>query len=185
MAKVDAIVAENAGSSLDDLVAARKINNDQRAQALKKPQLQAQLSQLEDQLAHYKKFEEECQQKYAAERERLEASHKEELDSLKASPKSESAGDIKKALQQRYLVLSQFLRAAASKRQQEGPETEERQAFEGVLLLVYGGDAAAVDAIEKLVEGTEDVVNGVDGNSTGVTCKLRVALYVGSRLTPH
>ena len=49
MQKVDSIIAENPGVSLDDLVASRKINNDQKAQALKKPVLQVQLAQLEEQ----------------------------------------------------------------------------------------------------------------------------------------
>jgi ribosomal protein L16 Arg81 hydroxylase len=153
-------------------VASRKINNDQKAQVLKKPQLQAQLSQLEEQLSQYKKIDQEYQQKMTSERELLQSSHREELEKLTATLKAEAAAELQKSLKQRYLVLSQFLRTAAAKRQQEGPETDERQAFEGVLLLVYGGDAAAVDAIEKVVEGSTELVNSVEGTATGVTCKL-------------
>jgi hypothetical protein len=171
MQKVDSILAENPGVSLDDLVASRKINNDQKAQALKKPQLQAQLVQLEEQLSHFKKFELEFQQKLVHEKELLQSAHKKELERLRAEVKAEAAAELPKILKQKYIVLSQFLRQAAAKRQEEGPDSKERQAFEGVLLLVYGGDAIAVDAIEKVVEGSDAIVNSVEDVPTGVTCE--------------
>ena len=54
--KIDAIIAENPNVSLDDLVSQRKINNDQKAAAVKKPQLQLQLAAFEEQIAQYRKF---------------------------------------------------------------------------------------------------------------------------------
>ena len=53
MQKIDAILAENPNASLDELVASRKINNDQKAQALKKPGLQASLAQYDQQIVQY------------------------------------------------------------------------------------------------------------------------------------
>ncbi|KAF1827394.1 uncharacterized protein K489DRAFT_15032 [Dissoconium aciculare CBS 342.82] len=76
--KIDAIIAENPGKSLDSLVADRKLNADQKAAALKKPQLQAQLAQLEEQSAHYRKFDADYQVKFNKQREDLLATHRDE-----------------------------------------------------------------------------------------------------------
>lgn len=171
MQKTDSIIAENPNTSLEDLVASKKINADQRAQVLKKPQLQAQLAQLEEQLAQWKKIDHEYQTKLSAERDLLQSSHKQELEKLRDVVKAEVAAEEKNKLKQRYLTVSKFLHTAAAKRQLDEPDTEERQAFEGVLLLVYGGDANAVEAIEKLVEGSDDVVSNIEGTPTGVPCE--------------
>lgn len=66
--RVDSIVAENPDQNLDQLLAARKINPDQKAQAQKKPSLQASLAQLEEQVAQYKQFDEDYQKRLAAEK---------------------------------------------------------------------------------------------------------------------
>ena len=172
MTKVDSILAENPGVSLDDLVASRKINADQKAQALKKPQLQQQLTQLEEQLAHYKKFDQDYQQRLAAEKDKLEAAHKEELDKLREAVKSETLAQAHKAWKDRLLTFTRFLRAAAAQRQKEGDEDAERTAaFEGALLLVYGGDIGAVATAEKLIDGVEEPVQSTEGVDTTVTCK--------------
>lgn len=47
---MDAIIAENPDKSLDDLIEEKKINNDQKAQVLKKPSLQATVAQTEEQI---------------------------------------------------------------------------------------------------------------------------------------
>ena len=170
MQKVDSIIAENPGETLDDLVAARKINNDQKAQALKKPGLQAQLAQLEEQVAHYKKFDQEYQQKLATEKALLQSAHKEELEKLRETSKAESAIELEKTFKERILILSRFLRAAAARRQLEDDDTDVTKAFEGALLLVYGGDASAVTAAEKLIQGSEDTVPSTEGVPLNVTC---------------
>jgi ribosomal protein L16 Arg81 hydroxylase len=87
MQKVDSIIAENPGVALDDLVASRKINNDEKAQALKKPGLQAQLAQLEEQVVLYKKFDQEYQQKIATEKVLVQSAHTEELEKLRETLK--------------------------------------------------------------------------------------------------
>ncbi|KAI9831228.1 MAG: hypothetical protein M1819_005156 [Sarea resinae] len=167
--KVDSIIAENPGKTLDDLVASRKINNDQKAQALKKPSLQASLAQLEDQIAQYKKFDQEYQNRIVAEKAALETAHKQELETLANAVRSEVKAEAQKEARERLLVLSKFLRAAAAKRQMGEENTDEGKAFEGVLLLVYGGDASAVAAAEKLIDGTDDEVTGTDEKPLPIT----------------
>jgi hypothetical protein len=167
-AKVDAILAENPDKSLDELIASRKINADQKAQILKKPSLQASLAQLEEQVAQYKKFDEEYQARIASEKAALEALHKEELEKAKEEARAESKKEEKESL----LLLTKFLRLAAAKRQTGDEDSEESKAFEGVLLQVYGGDASALATAEKLIQGSEERVLGVDLTQIDFTCKL-------------
>jgi len=161
--KVDSIIAENPGVSLDDLAASRKINADQKAQALRKPKLQAELAQLEEQIAQYKKFDQEFSEKHARETELLRKSHSGELEALRETLKAEAAIEQKKLFREKMLTLSRFLRAAAARRQLEDDDSELTKAFEGALLQVYGGDALAVSAAEKLIEGAEDGVPSTEG----------------------
>ncbi|KAF2016557.1 hypothetical protein BU24DRAFT_422917 [Aaosphaeria arxii CBS 175.79] len=169
MQKVDSILEANAGVSLEELVASRKINADQKAQAQKKPILQSQLAQLEEQLAQYKKFDQEYQQKISQEKELLQQSHVSELEKLRATFKAEAEIESKKAFKEKALTLSRFLRAAAARRQIPDDDSELTKAFEGALLQVYGGDAAAVAAVEKLIDGTSDNVPSTEGVILDVT----------------
>jgi uncharacterized membrane protein YdfJ with MMPL/SSD domain len=167
--KVDSIMAANPGVSLDDLVATRKINADQKAQAQKKPGLQAQLTQLEEQVAQYKKFDQEYQDKLVREKEIMQKSHSGELEALKATLKAEAVIEQKKAFREKVLTLSRFLRAAAARRQMEDDDSDLTKAFEGALLQVYGGDAIAVAAAEKLIEGAEEGVPSTEGVILSIT----------------
>lgn len=172
MAKVDAIIAEHSDQSLEELVAARKINADQRAQALKKPALQASLTQLEEQVAQYKKIDSDHQTRLTSERDALTTSHKSEIEQLRESLKKEQQAESRTTLRAKLLVFSQFLRAAAAKRVvEEEADTDESRAFEGALLLVYGGDDKAVDAAENLIEGADEAVPSVDGVPLSVKCE--------------
>ncbi|KAI9792328.1 MAG: hypothetical protein M1816_002553 [Peltula sp. TS41687] len=159
-AKVDAIVAENPGVSLDDLVANRKINTDQKAQALKKPSLQASLAQLEEQISQYKKFDQEYQTRLNSEKATLKASHEAEIDSARTQAKEEGRVEAQKEARDTLLLLSKFLRLAAARRQEGDaePDSAEKKALEGLLLMVYGGDEGAVAAMEKLVNGADERV---------------------------
>ncbi|CAK3855637.1 Hypothetical predicted protein [Lecanosticta acicola] len=164
MQKLDAILAENPGVSLDDLVAQRKINIDQRAAAQKKPQLQAQLAELEERQEHYRKFDADYQTKIGKLREELASQHQQELEKVRQEIRSESVNTSESELREKLLVFSQFLRAAAHKRNiEEEADTDESRAFEGTLLLVYGGDQKAVDAAVNLIEGTQEQVPSIDG----------------------
>ncbi|KAF2443698.1 hypothetical protein P171DRAFT_390083 [Karstenula rhodostoma CBS 690.94] len=170
MSKVTEIVAANPDVSLDELVSTRKINADQRAQYQKRPALQSQLAQFEEQLATYKKFEEELQSKAAQEKDILQKGHSEELEKLRDTLKEEAALEVKKTFREQFLTLSRFLRAAAARRQlPEDDSNDLTKAFEGALLQVYGGDPSAVAAAEKLIEGSSDSVPSTDGEILSVT----------------
>ena len=171
MAKVDSIISEFPDLSLEDLVKTKKINADQRAQALKKPALQASLNQLEEQITQYKKIDTEYQTRMQTERDTITTSHKSEIEQLRQTLKKEAEAEARTTLRQKLLIFSQFLGAAAAKRVvEEEAETEESKAFEGALLLVYGGDEKAVDAAENLIEGSDEAVPSVEGQPLSVTC---------------
>lgn len=172
-AKVDSILAENPGVSLDDLVASRKINNDQKAQALKKPSLQVSLAQLEEQVAQFKKVEDDYQAHLSSEKAALQASHQAELEAVRQQVREEAQAEAQKESKQAMLILSKFLRLAAARRQEaEGePLTPERKALEGLLLMVYGGDQGAVQATEKLVKGVDEQVLSTTQEPVEFTCE--------------
>lgn len=153
-------------------MAARKINQDQKIQAQKKPSLQASLAQLEEQIAQYKQFDEDYQKRLSAEKAALESSHRSELEKVKDAAVTEAKAEGKKEVKDSLLVLSKFLRAAAAKRQDvDATNEEENKAFEGALLLVYGGDANAVIAMEKLIEGSDEKVPTVHGDALDISCE--------------
>ena len=100
----------------------------------------------------------------------MEASHQEELEKIKESAISEAKTDSKNELRTKLLGLSRFLRAAAAKRQDGDDTADENRAFEGALLLVYGGDNSAVQAMENLIDGSEEQVPTVEGVSSSYSC---------------
>lgn len=173
MHKLDSVIAENPNMSLDDLVASKKINADQKTQALKKPHLQANLAQLEDQLVQVRKYEEDFKRQFATERAQLESAHKAELTKMRSEAANNANAELRRGTRERLLILSKFLRAAAARRQIDDDDSEDGKAFEGVLLLLYGGDTAAVDAAEKLIGGDSASVTSTEGNKLAVTCMLR------------
>lgn len=89
---------------------------------------------------------------------------------MKEASFAEAKLEAKKGAKEDMLVLSKFLRAAAARRQSGDDTSSESRAFEGALLLVYGGDAGAVVAMEKLIEGSEDKVPAVDQEPLDFTC---------------
>ncbi|RKF60680.1 hypothetical protein OnM2_048011 [Erysiphe neolycopersici] len=179
--KVDNIIAENPDKTLDELVAARKINADQKAQVLKKPALQASLVQLEEQIAQYIKLDAEIKIKYQNEKEAFENNLKEnarkELEENIAKAKTEAQETAKKGLEESLLLLSQFLKLAAIRRaEEEAAELEESKALEGLLAQVYSGDASAVAAMLNLINGSDKTLKSVIGEDLNVTyATLKVA----------
>ncbi|KAK4505079.1 hypothetical protein PRZ48_003042 [Zasmidium cellare] len=170
MHKLDAVLSENPGVSLDDLVAQRKINLDQKAAALKKPQLQAQLADLEERSEHYRKFDSDYQVKFSKQRDELASQHQQELEKVKEELRAEAVSASSHQLRSKLLLFSQFLRAAAAKRTiEEDADTDESKAFEGALLLVYGGDDKAVDTAINLIEGSDEHVPSIEGTPLPVT----------------
>ncbi|KFA60876.1 hypothetical protein S40285_04855 [Stachybotrys chlorohalonatus IBT 40285] len=164
--KTDAVIAQHPGRSLDDLVASKIINNDQKAQILKKPALQAQIIQFEEQLTQYQKVQEQYQERAAADKAEWEKA----LEKAKADALAEAKEEAEKKERGDLLVLSQFLRLAAYRREEaKDPESDESQAIEGVLLAIYSGDENAVAAMLKLFEGSSDQIWSVPGEQLQTT----------------
>ncbi|KAH8175410.1 hypothetical protein LIA77_03828 [Sarocladium implicatum] len=158
--KVEEIVAQHPGKTLEELVANKTINADQKAQVQKKPGLQAQLAQTEEQLTQYLKVDEQYRTRANADKAEWEKA----LEKAKADAVAAAAGSSKQSLQDSLLVLSQFLRLAAYRREEaQDPESDESQAIEGVLLAIYSGDESAVSSMLKLVEGSDEQVLSVPG----------------------
>ncbi|KAI9924536.1 hypothetical protein ASPWEDRAFT_172497 [Aspergillus wentii DTO 134E9] len=167
--KVDAIIAENPGKSLDELVAEKKINNDQKAQALKKPSLQAAVTQIEEQISHFKEFAAHYEDRLASQKTDLEKAHKEELNALREKSVAEAAEASKKEFEKRLLTLSKFLCAAAAMRRSGDETSNESRGFEGVLYQVYGGSLEAVGFMSKLIDGVDEKIVGVEGEALDIT----------------
>ncbi|ETS77467.1 hypothetical protein PFICI_11341 [Pestalotiopsis fici W106-1] len=168
------LISQYKGKSLDELVAAKIINPDQKSQISKKPQLESQLAQLEEQVAQYKKVDEEYRSRGAADKAKLEKELTEKLEKEKADAlvavTAKAAADIQKAQHDGLLVLSQFLRLAAARRSEDADAgLDENMALEGVLLNVYSGDENAVSTMLKLIEGSEEKTRSVSGDELQTT----------------
>ncbi|KAI1118095.1 hypothetical protein F5Y14DRAFT_401049 [Nemania sp. NC0429] len=185
--KTDSIVEQHKDKTLEELVDAKIINPDQRAQRLKKPQLEAQLAQCEEQLTQYKKVDEDYRSRSAADKAAFEKALTEKFEKEKADVISEltqkAAADAKKYLHDSLLVLSQFLRLAAARRSEEADTgVDENMALEGVLLNVYSGDEHAVSTMLKLIEGSAEVTRSVVGDELQTTfsqVKAAATAYTG------
>ncbi|KFG79429.1 hypothetical protein MANI_009632 [Metarhizium anisopliae] len=166
--KTDALLSQerHAGKTLEQLVNEKTINPDQRAQIEKKPELQAQLAQASEQLAQLRKVHEQYRSRAANEKAEWEKT----LEKAKADAVSEAEASFQNSLNGNLLLLSQFLRLAAYRREEAtDAESDESQAIEGVLLAIYAGDDSAVASMLKLVEGTEDKVLSVPGEQLQTT----------------
>ncbi|KJZ80213.1 hypothetical protein HIM_00063 [Hirsutella minnesotensis 3608] len=164
--KTDGVLSQHPDKSLDDLIEAKIINADQKAQILKKPALQAQVVQLEEQLVQYQKVHEQYRSRAVSDKAEWEKS----LEKVKADAVSEAKQEFNKSLHDNLLVLSQFLRLAAYRREEgQDPDSDESQAIEGVLLAIYSGDENAVASMLKLIEGAEDRILSVPGEQLKTT----------------
>ncbi|QSZ33847.1 hypothetical protein DSL72_005420 [Monilinia vaccinii-corymbosi] len=172
--KVDNVLAENPGKSLDELVATRKINADQKAQILKKPSLQASLAQLEEQIAQYKKFDQEYKAKLQVEKAEFEKTFNErasrELEEKVNAAKELVAKEKAEEQEGNLLLITKFLCLAALRRSPENdPNLEENKGIEGLLTQVYSGDEAAVTAMTKIIQGSEEPCYSVNGEELTTT----------------
>lgn len=117
----------------------------------------------------YKQVDEQYRARAAVEKAEWEKS----LEKVKADAASEASVASQKALKDNLLVLSQFLRLAAYRREEaKDPESDESQAIEGVLLAIYSGDDNAVQSMLKLVDGSDDQIVSVPGEQLETTCAL-------------
>ena len=120
-----------------------------------------------------------------AEKSALETAHTDELQTAKEAAAAEAVAEGKREAKDNLLALSKFLRAAAAKRQGGDETSPENRAFEGALLLVYGGEVGAVVAMESLIAGSDEKVPTVDQNPSEFTCKsfgplLALSSYLSS-----
>lgn len=157
---------------MDELVAAKVINADQKAAHLKRPALQAQLAQLEEQLAQHKKVDQDFRARLAEQEKNLTEKFEKEKADLVAELTQKAEADVKKALHDNLLILSQFLRLAAARRAEDVDSTaDENMALEGVLLHIYSGDENAVATMLKLVQGADEQTRSTTGETLQTTCK--------------
>lgn len=142
---------------------------------MKKPHLEAQLAQYEEQLTQYKKVDEDYRSRSAADKaafEKLTEKFEKEKEVLISELTQKAVADVKQSLRDSLLTLSQFLRLAAARRSEEeaDPGLDENMALEGVLLNVYSGDEHAVSTMLKLIEGSSEATRSVAGDELQTTC---------------
>lgn len=150
-------------------MAEKKINADQKAQALKKPALQATVTQIEEQIGHYKEIAAQYEEKLANQKAALDKAHQEELEAVRANAVADATETCSRVLRDQLLSVSKFLCAAANMRR-AGDESAEGRAFEAVLYQVYGGSQDAVTSMVKLIEGADDKLQDIEGRALDLTC---------------
>jgi hypothetical protein len=99
----------------------------------------------------------------------LEESHAETLARATLEAADEATITNRKKFDDDLLVLSQFLHAASAKRQDDELDPVEKAAFEGVLLLVYQGNNAALAAFKDIAAGSDKKVSNTDGDQLDFT----------------
>ena len=159
--------------SLDELVAAKKINNDQRAQLLKKPAIQEQIKAFEEQIKQYRQFGKDYEDRFAREKSGLQESHEAEINKIKLEAAEQALAKWSEQQETDLLVLTQFLNAASSKRNDDSIDDVEKAAFEGVLVKIYQGSTEAIVHMKNLVSGSDAKVTSIEGDELEFTCKLQ------------
>lgn len=182
--RTDSLIEQHPGKSLDELVAAKVINGDQKAQILKKPALLEQLKQQQAQLDIYRKIDNDYKTRLATETSTLEKTltEKFEADKSEAIREAKDAAEAaaKAAVHNALLTLSQFLALASHRRTEQPDSTEpENLALEGVLLGVYSGDDTGVASMIKLVEGSSEQTKSITGEDLPTTCRCSTGASLG------
>lgn len=156
--KTEVTISAHEGVSLDELVKQKKINTDQKTQVQKKPQLEAQLAQLEEQSKNYTELTADLEARFDKEKASLAETHQAEIEKLKEENNQSSATSNASKVKDALHVTCQFLHAAAFQRQRDDVEESEKQAYEAVLFHLYQGNATALETLTKVVEGQEEKV---------------------------
>jgi len=136
---------------------------------LKKPQLEAQLKQYEEQHKQLKEFAQHLEARHEKDKTTLADTHKAELEQVKEDALEQATKNTTAKVQEALQVVCQFLHAAAYKRQQEDVDERESKAYEGVLFYLYQGNSTAIDAMTSLVEGTEEKTKDPSGDQIEYT----------------
>ncbi|KAK4205720.1 hypothetical protein QBC40DRAFT_1587 [Triangularia verruculosa] len=168
--RIEKLINEHSGKSLEELVEAKIINADQAAAHLKRPAQREQLQQLQDQLATLKQIEAEHRAQLGQLETTLKEKFEREKEQLVIEVKEKVEAEATETLKSHLLALSQFLHLAASRRLADADMTiDEHAAAEGILFHIYAGDYDAVTEMLKLVEGLDEQVIGVDGKKLETT----------------
>lgn len=131
------------------------------------------------------KLDEEYRTRGAADLAELEksltAKHDKDKADTVAQLKEQNAGEAAETQRASLLLLSQFLRLAAARRSEDADASlDENMALEGVLLNVYSGDDTAVSTMLKLVEGSNDKTQSVNGDELQTTCMFTAPRAFGT-----
>ncbi|KAK5070836.1 hypothetical protein LTR64_003810 [Lithohypha guttulata] len=164
--RTEAIINDAPGVSLDDLIKQKKINNDQKAQILKKPQIEAQLAQLEEQQKNFSEFAQDLEARHDKEKASLAEAHNAEIEKVKQEAVQGSSSASTMKVQEALRITCQFLHAVASHRQNEDLEENEKEAYEAVLHHLYQGNHASVETVTHLVEGREEKISDPNTSKT-------------------
>lgn len=147
----------------EEQAATKLINPDERSKIATKPITSAVYKELNEIHEVLKKVAD-------AEDKRIDV-EKAEADAKFGSAVTEAREEGRKAGAEeataKILTVVRFLRLAGYRRQYKSPNDHEDDAIEKLLVLVYGGDQAAVDACLKLADGSKEVIDDFD-----VTCML-------------
>lgn len=129
------------------------------------------MSQIEEQIGHYKQFAAQYEERLTSQKTALEKAHKEELDAVRGNAIADATEASNQALRERLLTLSKFLCAAANIRRSGDSVSLESLSFEAVLFQVYGGSQEAVDSMIKLIDGSDERLLAVEGDALELTCE--------------
>lgn len=169
VSKTEATIADHPGLTLDDLVTKKKINADQKAQILKKPQLEAQLAQLEEQQKNFNEFAADFDVRMNKQKSSLTEAHEAEIEKLKEQAAKAAIKDSEKKVHEALKVVIQFLHAAAYKRTQEDVDPEESRSYEALLFHIYQGNHTALNALENLITGKDEKTTEPSGEDIDYT----------------
>ncbi|KAK0660419.1 hypothetical protein QBC41DRAFT_41231 [Cercophora samala] len=177
--RIETLINEHSGKSLEELVKAKIINSDQAASHIKRPALLEQLGKLENELVVHKQIEADHRARLCHLETTLKERFEKEKEELAAEVKQKVEAEADETLRSHLLALSQFLRLAAARRLAEADTSiDENAAVEGVLLHIYGGDNDSVTEMLKLAQGSDEHVLSVEGKPLETTfAKVKEAAY--------
>lgn len=144
----------------------KKINQDQKAQLQKKPQIEAQLKQLQEQQKNFEEFAKELETKHDKEKASLQETHEAELQKAKDAATQQHTETSTTQVGDAIRTTCQFLHAVALSRSNDSLPAEELSAYEAVLNHLYQGNQIAIDTLTNLVEGSEDKITDATSDDT-------------------
>lgn len=96
-------------------------------------------------------------------------SHEAEIERIKEEAAEAAVQDSEKKVHEALKVVIQFLHAAAYKRTQEDVDADESRSYEGLLFHIYQGNHTALNALERLIAGSEEKTTEPSGEEIDYT----------------